>query len=184
MANLKVSHRYASSLIETAIEKNKLDKISSDMILLLDALNDNKALQLMLDNPVIRPEIKSNILKEIFSSKFDAESLNFLNFVIEKKRENLLDSIAARFLELRDEYLGIVSVTATIAFKMAEDQIEILQKKLQEILGKKIRLNLVVDESLVGGFIAKAGDTMYNASVRHQLELLKKQFLVSGFSLN
>ena len=184
MANLKVSHRYATSLIETAIEKNKLDKISSDMILLLDALNDNKALQLMLNNPVIRPEIKGNILKEIFSSKFDSESLNFLNFVIEKKRENLLDSIAARFLELRDDYLGIVSVTVSVAFTLAEDQIEILQKKLEEILGKKIRLNLVVDESLVGGFIAKAGDTMYDASVRHQLELLKKQFLVSGFSLN
>jgi len=184
MANLKVSHRYATSLIETAIEKNKLDKISSDMILLLDALNDNKALQLMLENPVIRPEIKNNILKEIFSSKFDKESLNFLNFVIEKKRENLLDSIAARFLELRDNYLGIVGVTVTTAFKFAEDQIEILQKKLEDILGKKVRLNLVVDESLVGGFIAKAGDTMYDASVRHQLELLKKQFLVSGFSLN
>ena len=184
MENLKVSHRYATSLIETAIEKNKLDKISSDMILLLDALNDNKGLQLMLESPVVRPEIKSNILKEIFSSKFDSDSLNFLNFVIEKKRENLLDSIAARFLELRDDHLGIVSVTVTTAFKFAEDQIEKLQKKLEEILGKKVRLNLVVDESLIGGFIAKAGDTMYDASVSHQLEILKKQFLISGFSLN
>jgi len=184
MTNLKVSHRYATSLIETAIEKNKLDKISSDMILLLDALNDNKALQLMLESPVIRPEIKNNILKEIFSSKFDTDSLNFLNFVIEKNRENLLYSIAERFLALRDDHLGIVSVTVTTAFKFGEDQIEKLQKKLEEILAKKIRLNLVVDESLVGGFIAKAGDTMYDASVRHQLELLKKQFLVSGFSLN
>ena len=184
MANLKVSHRYATSLIETAIEKNKLDKISSDMILLLDALEDNRALQLMLENPVIRPEIKNNILKEIFSSKFDTDSLNFLNFVVEKNRENLLYSIAERFLALRDDHLGIVSVTVTTAFKFGEDQIEKLQKKLKEILAKKIRLNLVVDESLVGGFIAKAGDTMYDASVRHQLELLKKQFLVSGFSLN
>jgi F-type H+-transporting ATPase subunit delta len=184
MANLKVSHRYATSLIETAIEKNKLDKISSDMILLLDALKDYRTLQLMLDSPVVRPEIKNNILKEIFSSKFDPDSLNFLNFVIEKKRENLLHSIAARFLELRDDHLGIVSVTVTTAFKLAEDQIEKLQKKLEVILGKKIRLNLLVDVSLVGGFIAKAGDTMYDASVKHQLELLKKQFLVSGFSLN
>ena len=110
--------------------------------------------------------------------------MNFLNFVIEKKRENLLHSIAERYLELRDDHLGIVSVTVTTAFIFAEDQIEKLQKKLEEILGKKIRLNLLVDESLVGGFIAKAGDTMYDASVRHQLELLKKQFLVSGFSLN
>lgn len=184
MATLKVSHRYATSLIETAIEKNKLDKISSDMILLLDALQDNRALQLMLENPVIRPEIKSSILKEIFSSKFDSDSINFLNFVIQKKRERLLDSIAARFLELRDDHLGIAAVTVTTAFKFEDDQIEMLQNKLEEILGKKIRLNIVVDESLVGGFIAKTGDTMYDASVRHQLELLKKQFLVSGFSLN
>ncbi|MBT8379248.1 MAG: ATP synthase F1 subunit delta [Ignavibacteria bacterium] len=184
MANLKVSHRYATSLIETAIEKNKLDKVSSDMILLLEALKDSKQLKLMLDNPVIRPELKEKILKEIFTSKFDSDSLNFLSFVIEKKRENLLDSIAERFLALRDEHLGIISVTVTTAFKFEDSQIEKLQKKLEEILGKKVRLNLMEDESLVGGFIAKAGDTMYDASVRHQLELLKKQFLVSGFSLN
>jgi F-type H+-transporting ATPase subunit delta len=184
MANFKVSHRYATSLIETAIEKNKLDKISSDMILLLDALNDSRELKLTLENPVIRPELKEKILKEIFSSKFDSDSLNFLSFVIEKRRENLLDSIADRFLELRDEHLGITGVLVTTAFKVEEDQIEKLQKRLEEILGKKVRLSLLLDDSLVGGFIAKAGDTMYNASVKHQLELLKKQFLNSGFSLN
>jgi F-type H+-transporting ATPase subunit delta len=184
MSNLKVSHRYATSLIETAIEKNNLDKVSSDMILLTDALKDNKSLQLMLESPVIRSEVKNNILKEIFSSKFDTDSLNFLSFVIEKRREDLLDLIAIRFLELRDDHLGISRVKVTTAFKFSDNQIDKIKNKLEEILGKKIRLNLEVDESLVGGFIAKAGDTMYDASVRHQLELLKKQFLLSGISLN
>jgi F-type H+-transporting ATPase subunit delta len=184
MTNLKASHRYATSLIETAIEKNKLDKVSSDMVLLTDVLMDNRALGLMLENPVIRPEVKDKILKEIFSSKFDSDSMIFLSFVIEKKRENLLDSIAKRFLELRDEHLGIKRVKVTAPFKFSEDQVEKLKSKLEDILKKKIRLSFETDESLIGGFIAKAGDTMYDASVRHQLELLKKQFLVSGFSLN
>ncbi len=184
MTNLKASHRYATSLIETAIEKNKLDKVSSDMVLLTDTLEDNRALQLMLENPVIRPEIKNNILKEIFSSSFDTDSIKFLSFVIDKKRENLLDSIAKRFLELRDEHLGITRVKVISAFNFSEDQIDLLKNKLEELLKKKIRLSFEIDESLIGGFIAKAGDTMYDASIRHQLELLKKQFLISGFSLN
>ena len=64
MANLKVSHMYATSLIETAIEKNKHDKISSDMILLLDANKDNSTLQLIHDSPILIHENKNNILKE------------------------------------------------------------------------------------------------------------------------
>jgi F-type H+-transporting ATPase subunit delta len=184
MTDLKVSHRYATSLLETAIEKNKLDKVSSDMVLLAESLKESRDLKLMLENPVIRPETKNNILKEIFSSRFDEDSVKFLSFVIEKKRENLLDSIAARFLELRDEHLGIARVNVTTAFKFSDVQISLLQKKLEEILNKKVRLSLTVDKALLGGFIAKAGDTMFDASAKHQLELLKKQFLAGGISLN
>lgn len=184
MTDLKVSLRYATSLLETAIEKNKLEKISADMLSLSETLKVSRELQLMLENPVIRPELKDKILKEIFRSRFDEDSLMFLGFVIEKKRENLLESIASRFLELRDEHLGISSVNVTTAFEFSDDQIAMLKLKLEEILNKKVILNLTVDKLLIGGFVAKAGDTMFDASVKHQLELLKKQFLTGDISLN
>jgi F-type H+-transporting ATPase subunit delta len=184
MSDFRVLHRYANSFLETAIEKKKLDVITNDMHLLVDTLKQNRKLELMLESPVIRPELKFKILDEIFGKKISKDSMDFIEFVISKKRENLLQSIGNRFLELRDEHLGIANVVVTAASEFSGEQKNFLQNRLENILEKKVALNFKTDLDLVGGFIAQVGDTLYDASIKHQLELLKKQFLTGEFSLN
>ena len=75
-----------------------------------------------------------------------------------------------------------MEVSATSEF--TNEQKNVLQNRLEKILNKKVRLNFKIDLELVGGFIAKVGDTLYDASIKHQLELLKKQFLTGELSLN
>jgi F-type H+-transporting ATPase subunit delta len=184
MADFRVLHRYAVSLLETAVEKKNLDVVTTDVQLLVDTLKQNRKLELMLESPVIRPELKLKILEEVFVKRISKESMDFLEFVISKQRENLLQSIGNRFLELRDEYLGIANVVVTAASEFTNEQKNVLQSRLEKILNKKVRLNFKIDLDLVGGFIAKVGDTLYDASIKHQLELLKKQFLTGELSLN
>lgn len=184
MSDFRISHRYAKSLLETALEKKKSETVSADMQLLADILHQNRKLQLMLGNPVIRPEQKLSILKEIFRNRISEETVEFLEFLVNKKRESLLLTIVKRFLELYDEYLGIANVHVTTATEFTDDQKKVLQSRLENILKKKVRLNFKIDLNLVGGFIAKVGDTLYDASIKHQLELLRKQFLTGEFSLN
>ncbi|MGB5287507.1 MAG: ATP synthase F1 subunit delta [Ignavibacteriaceae bacterium] len=184
MADFRVLHRYATSLLETAIEKNNLDVITTDMQLLVNTLMKNKQLELMLESPIIRPELKLKILKEIFGKQISKDSMDFIEFVISKKRENLIQSIGSRFLELRDEHLGIANVIVTAVSEFTNEQKNVLQSRLEKILGKKVRLNFITDINLVGGFIAKVGDTLYDASIKHQLERLKKKFLTGELSLN
>lgn len=184
MADFRILHRYATSLLETAIEKNNLEVVTSDIKLLVNTLNQNRNLQLMLDSPVVRPEIKLSILKEIFDNKISKDSMTFIEFIISKSRESLLNSICKRFLELQDEHLGIANVFVTTAVDFSNEQKNVLQSKLEKILTKKVRLNFKTDVKLVGGFIAKVEDTLYDASIIHQLEILKKQFLTGEISLN
>ena len=184
MADFRVLHRYGVSLLETAIEKKNLDVITTDIQLVVDTLAQNKKLLLMLESPVIRPETKLKILKEIFDKKISKDSMDFIEFVISKQRESLLQSIGNRFLELRDEYLGIANVVVSAASEFTNEQKNVLQNRLEKILNKKVRVNFKIDLELVGGFIAKVGDTLYDASIKHQLELLKKQFLTGELSLN
>lgn len=184
MADFRILHRYATSLLETALEKKNLDVVTSDMKLFVQTLEQSRELQLMLESPVVRPELKLNILREIFGSKISKDSIDFIEFVISKKRESLLGAIGKRFLELRDEHLGIANVFVTAATDFTADQKNILQSRMEKILNKKVQLNFKTDENLVGGFIAKVNDTLYDASIRHQLELLKKKFLTGEISLN
>ncbi len=177
MAEQKVSARYALSLLDSAIQKNQLDIISNDVDFVFSVIKQNPNLNRMLENPVIKPEIKSSILTEIFSNKINSETMDFLLFVIKKKREEILFSILEKFKELRDLKLGFVNVNVSVASEFTDSQKNELQTRLQNSLKKKVRMNYKVDEKILGGFIVQAGDTVYNASIKHQLELLKKHFV-------
>jgi len=184
MVSSKVSNRYALSLLSIALEKNMLDTVYNDVELLIDTFNESDELQRFVDSPVVRPEVKISILDEIFSRKIDKETINFIHFIIKKRREKILYSVAKRFVELRNEHLGIVELFVRTAFEFNDDQKEILKKRFEKILNKKTIMNFKVDNNLIGGFIAQVGDTVYDASMRHQLELLKKEFTRGGLSLN
>ncbi len=183
-SNIKVANRYANSLIGNAIEKQNLDKVYEDMQLLLGSFDVSRELKRAIESPVIRPEVKLSIIDELFKNRMDKDSLNFIHFVIEKRRENVLYEIAKRFLELRDEHLGIVNIDVKTAFEFVDEQKQKLKEKFEYILSKKAMLRFRVDETLIGGFIAQVGDTVFDASLKHQLELLKKEFVRGGLSLN
>lgn len=184
MIDYKVSYRYALSLLEMAEEKNILGKIFSSIELIESVLKENSNLKRMLENPIIRPHVKISILEEIFKSKIDKETMNFLIFVIHKNREELLYDIFQKFIELYNEKLGLVNVEVKTAFEFDEDQKEHLKNRLEKFLNKKANLKFITDKNIVGGFIAKIKDTVYDASLKHQLDILKKQFLLGGSSLN
>jgi F-type H+-transporting ATPase subunit delta len=177
MAEQKVSTRYALSLLESAIQKNLLDTVSSNVELVSEVIKQNPNLNRMLQNPVIRPELKSSILNEVFKSRVNLETMDFILFIVKKKREEFLHSILERFKELRDSKLGFVNVNVLVASEFTDTQKNELQLKLQRTLNKKVRMNYKVDEKILGGFIVQAGDTVYNASIKHQLDLLRKQFI-------
>ncbi|RKY92639.1 MAG: ATP synthase F1 subunit delta [Ignavibacteriae bacterium] len=98
MVSSKVSNRYALSLLSIALEKNMLDTVYNDVKLLISAFNDSDELQRVVESPVVRPELKISILDEIFSGKIDNETTNFIHFIIEKRREEILYSVAEKFI--------------------------------------------------------------------------------------
>lgn len=184
MAEFKVSVRYAESLMGIAEDKKNLDRIANDAELIISAMESVRELQLVLSNPVIKPELKLSILNEIFKSKISSDTLNFLKFVVGKGRENLLYDIMKSFMNLRDAKLGIANINVKTAFELDEKGKEELINLFNKILNKKIKFKYDVDPEMIGGFIATVDDTVYDASLKHQLELLRKQFKQGGTALN
>jgi F-type H+-transporting ATPase subunit delta len=184
MINHKVSLRYATSLLESSLEKKSLETVSQEVQFVYNTLIKSNDLNRMLNNPVIKSELKLSVLTEVFKGKINTEVMDFISFILQKGREDQLANILLRFIELRDEQMGIENITVVTAFDFTNEQTEQLRKKFEDRLGKKVRLTFTIDKNMVGGFIAKVNDTVYDASVRHQLELLKKEFLGGGASLN
>lgn len=185
MADYKVSMRYATSLLDLAVEKDMMDTISGDIESIVSAMEKSPDLERALENPIIRPETKTAVLDQIFKARINQETMHFIRFLVKKGRENLLLEIANKFLELRDEKLGIVNVNVRTAFELTEEQKNELMAKIEKMLNKKARLKIKIEPDVVGGFIAQVDDTVYDASVKHQLETLKQQLLKSnGAALN
>jgi F-type H+-transporting ATPase subunit delta len=184
MSISKVANRYADSFLSDVIEKGIVDEVSNDVNLLLNSINSSAELKRLLISPVIKSELKKTVLKEIFSNKISSHSIKFLDFVVDKKREDILLNILNRFNELKDNYLGIVRLEVKTAFTLNDELKELLLKKFENIFNKKIEANFIIDENLIGGFKVKYNDTVYDASISHQLEKLKQNLISGSLSLN
>ena len=184
MSSSKVANRYAQSFIDTSIEKNILDTVTKDFDLVYQSLIKSNELLRVFKSPIIKKETKQSILTEVFGKLISKDSQEFLNFVIEKSREDLFIEIIEKFESLKDEHVGAVKIDVITAFDFNEDQKIKLQQKFETHLKKTARLTFKVDQNIIGGFVAKVGDTVYNASMFHQLGLLRKQLLQDGITLN
>lgn len=177
MSTLNITSRYAKALLDSVQEKNILDKASQDVELAFNTFKNSKELRQVMSSPVLRNDKKSEIIKQIFGNKISNEVLNFLLFVVEKNREDFLFDILKRYSDMNDMLMGIVSADVVSPIKMKDDQVGKLKGQLEKFTGKKVKINTKENKDLLGGFIVRIGDTVIDASVDHQLVMLKKKFL-------
>lgn len=175
MGVYSITNRYATALLKQAEDTNQFDEVSNDMQLVYDTLKASRELRVALQSPVINEEKKKNILKELFGSKINHETANFLNFVIEKNREDILFEIAERFLELRDNKMNIIPAVVTTAVELANEEKDLFKKSLEKYSEKEVRISFSVNPDLIGGFLVQLKDKMLDASVKQQLNLLRKR---------
>ncbi len=174
MSNYNVTFRYAEAFTEHALELGVYEKVIEDAELIFNTLNGSRELRNFLSSPVLKDAKKEELLFAVFGDKISDVTLQFLNFVVDKGRIEMLAEIMQRFLEIRDEKENITDVTLKSVFTLDEAQALKVKKKMEEFTGKKVRFHNIVDESIIGGYMAQIKDTVLDASVKRQLERLKK----------
>ncbi|MFZ1291724.1 MAG: ATP synthase F1 subunit delta [Melioribacteraceae bacterium] len=184
MSEFIVSTRYANALMGISESNNSFSQVVEDIKFINLTLADSKDLRNLLFNPIISSQKKVSILDEIFSPHVSKEVVNFLNFLIEKGRENLLFDVTKRFLSLADDKLNNANVKIVSAIELNKDQKTTIEKKLNEMLNKNIIAQYEIDNTIIGGFKAKFNDTIIDASIQHQLELLKKRLFDQSYLSN
>lgn len=175
----KAARRYAKALLQAALEQDKLDRVEKDIRFISNTIDDSNELRVFLRSPVIKSEDKLQGLSSIFGSRISKETMELLRLLSEKRREHLLKDICTGFLQLYNEHQGIVEVDVISAFELDQKQKKELQHELVDLTGKKVKMNITVDNSLIGGLIVKIDDTVIDGSVRHKIRMLKNQFAVN-----
>lgn len=173
----EVGSRYATALFNLADEENKLDKIQKETRILAGFLKKGTPLHNFLTAPQIRDEEKEKVVKNIWSGKIEKTLLNFLLFLLKKRRVQFFEQIALDFEKLYKEKLGIMEATLISVKKVEEKLQEKLIGKLQKETGKKIQLLNKLDPALIGGSILILANQVVDFSIRNRLNGLKERLL-------
>jgi F-type H+-transporting ATPase subunit delta len=139
-------------------------------------LNEQPEARRLLENPTIPADRRKALVKEIRDALgFDRRVSNFIAILIDKNRLQLLNEIIDAYRKQLDDRLGIARAVVTAAHPLDSVQQKELALKLEALTGKQVHMEMAVDRSLIGGVIARVGGTIYDGSVRTQLEALRSR---------
>jgi F-type H+-transporting ATPase subunit delta len=140
------------------------------------ALKGSPELHNALMSPAVPPGRKRAVVGRIADSLGVSKiSRNFLFVLIDHRRIGLITDIIHSFELIVDERLGFARAEVTAARELTPAQRALLNGELERLTGKKIRMRFAVDERLIGGVVARIGSTVYDGSVRGQLETLSRR---------
>ncbi len=174
MKSTKAASRYAKALLELAIEKNRLDQVTSDISTLRQANNETKEFQLFLESPVVNAEKKNSIFKALFP-QFDEITMLFIQLITKNGRESILPEIAESFEAQLKAHKGILPITLISAHALDANTKAAILAKVQATVTGKLEVEEQIDTTLIGGFVVKMGDNRIDASVANQLKNLKQR---------
>ncbi|WP_452232844.1 ATP synthase F1 subunit delta [Lacinutrix sp. MEBiC02595] len=178
MAGERAAIRYAKAVLSLATDKNTTEVVNSDMELINNTVAQSKDLKDMLYSPVITSAIKKSALLEIFKGISPA-TVSLIDTLIANKRTDLLPQVAAKFITLYEQQKGSQIAIVTTAVSLTEALETQVLAKVKELTGKETAIKNIVDESILGGFILRVGDTQYDASISSQLNKLKREFTIN-----
>lgn len=176
MKNGKIALRYARAFFDFANEKGILEETRADMALVDTVFRENKDFRTMLNSPVINVRKKESIMREIFAAHCNKASTEFILLLTRNKREEFLGEIARVYEILYREHKGIVTVKLTTAIPVTEAIRNDIIRLVSEGTGAQVELEEGVDPELIGGFVLRFDDKKYDASIKRELDKLKKEF--------
>jgi len=170
---------YARALFEAAQEEGRLDRVSSELGQLADAVEESPELRAFLRNPEVEPAGKSAVLEEI-SAGADELVRNFVRLAAEKGR-------AGEIVQIRDELDVLVArsqnrltVDLQTAYELSDDEATSIIGLIEKASGRTVEATRSVDPDLIGGVVLQVGSFRVDGSVRGRLERLHHELATTN----
>ena len=170
------ARRYAQALFLIAEEKGDQDQWLADLEVLASS-SRNPDFIAFIDSPKIENVKKIEVLKEAFSKSISDLALNLVSLLATRNYVASLSSIADAFQELVDSAKGVERAEIVSAVKLTDGQEKDVVDKLTQMVGKELSVTTYVDESILGGYLARVGDRLLDGSVKTQLEDMRRELL-------
>jgi F-type H+-transporting ATPase subunit delta len=183
MVTGSLARRYARAVLEIGTANGNLDKIGADLRSLAKAMRESAELVTALTNPAIRRADRRRVIDGLLQ-RIGAEpsSKNLVYLLLDGERLSSVEAISREVDAMIEAKAGRMSAEVTSARPLDADQLSQIVIALEKLSGKKVAVTRREDPDLLGGVVAKLGDTVYDGSLRTQLRTLRDD-LASGGSV-
>jgi F-type H+-transporting ATPase subunit delta len=166
---------YARALFNVVQAEGELDRVEDELYRFGKVLDTNHELKQVLSDQSIDRAQREKILNELLEDKVSPHTLGLLTFIVGQGRARQLPQILEQVSGLAAEARNSVIAEVRTAVPLQQDQRDALAAALSKATGKKVEVKALVDPDVLGGVVAKIGDTVIDGTVRHKLEQLKDQ---------
>jgi F-type H+-transporting ATPase subunit delta len=169
-----VAGRYASALFDLAQESGAIDNVAADLELFEALVQENTDLARLVKSPVFSADQQVNAVSAVLTSaKIGGIASNFIRLVARNRRLFLILPMIDAFRSLAAAARGEVVAEVQVAEPLSDKHLGVLKQALDDVTGKKVRVDVKVDPSLIGGLVVRLGSKMIDASVKSKLSSIK-----------
>jgi len=176
MVTGSLARRYARAVLEIGTANGNLDKIGADLRSLAKAMHDSAELMTALTNPAIRRADRRRVIDGLLS-RIGAvpHTQNLVYLLLDGERMSSLPAISREVDVMIEAKAGRLAAEVTSARPLDAGQLSQIVTALEKLSGKKVAITHREDPNLLGGVVAKLGDTVYDGSLRTQLRTLRDE---------
>ncbi|MFD1735202.1 F0F1 ATP synthase subunit delta [Bacillus salitolerans] len=177
MSNGTVAKRYAIALFQVAKEQNLLEKVEQELLAIKTVFAENKELNSVLNHPKVTKETKKSLVKESFAN-VSTPVLNTLMILIDRHRQAIISDVVEFFIGAANDERGIADAKVYSARELTEDEKKTLESTFAKKVGKSaLRIQNIVDKSVIGGVKLRIGNRIYDGSVSGKLARVERELL-------
>lgn len=174
-----VARSYAETLLEVAERNEGVEAFGEGIEVIARLIDENPGFRVFLDTPRIAAGQKRDLIRSVFGGTLPATLINFVLVTLDKRRQRLLREIAQAYHTLLDHRLDRQRVEVTLARSMDEASMADLQERLTALIGRRAIPQVRVKPGILGGVIIRAGDTVYDGSLRRRLDGMRRRLLAT-----
>ena len=166
--------RYAKAMYEIASEENSVNEVYKDVSLIKELYGDSLDFKNLLSNSQINHQNKKKAILSLLENS-NALTEKLIDLLIHNKRLSIIGDIAISFMQHYNKQNDIKEAMVITASPIDEDLKSIILSKINTSDSKSISLTNIIDSSIIGGFIIRFDGKEYNASMKQNLNNLKKE---------
>ena len=165
---------YAGGILELARAEDQLERVEDEMFAIAQAIEGSSELRSTLTDPRLPRDKKQAILDELIGGRASSLTVGLIQFIVGQGRASELPSIAKSLAERAAQSRSKAMAEVRSAVPLDDETVARLEAGLNRATGKTVEVKVVVDPSVIGGIVARVGDTVIDGSLSSRVDSLRQ----------